>query len=341
MFDSFQKTFVTVFIIVLSCIFGACQSIQSQNAANNNARNNSAARSLDTYKWVQVAGQAGYKVGYNYPLYSIKDKLWAFHAEEIFSSPDGKAWTKAKLPSMRRDVYQSQYAKFGDAIYAFGRNTGNYEKMTFEPAVFRTTDMETWEILSVRSNLPARIFFDVVEFKGKLWLLGGFDTKNYYNDVWNSADGVTWTRVVEKAPWSERNTYGKILVFKDKLWLIGGGKIDQPPAEDVWNSEDGKSWTRVTEKMYSQPVLNGTPIVYDDRIWLLGVNRNDTFSNAMLVSADGKEWQERSAPWTPRGGVAAAVHDGKLYMTGGKYSVTENGQIKFIYSNDVWYMAAK
>ena len=27
-----------------------------------------------------------------------------------------------------------------------------------------------------------------------------------------------------------------------------------------------------------------------------------------------------------------------IFMTGGKYSVTENGNIKFIYSNDVWYM---
>jgi hypothetical protein len=324
-----KNSYLTAFLLVFVSTFnGACQASRSGGEATAaplpaNSQN---------YKWVKVTENAEYKTGYNYPLFSIKNKLWAFHAEEIFNSPDGKAWTKAKLPSMRRDVYRSQYAKFGDAIYAFGRNTGNYEKMTFEPAVFRTTDMETWEMLSVRSNLPQRIFFDVVEFKGKLWLLGGFDTKNYYNDV------VTWTRVAEKAPWSERNTYGKVLVFKDNLWLLGGGKIDQPPAEDVWNSDDGKTWTRVAEKMYSQPVLGGTPIVFDDKIWLLGVNRNDTFSNGMLVSADGKEWQERFAPWTPRGGVAAAVHDGKLYMTGGKYSVTENGRIKFIYSNDVWYM---
>ena len=26
-------------------------------------------------------------------------------------------------------------------------------------------------------------------------------------------------------------------------------------------------------------------------------------------------------------------------MTGGKYSITENGQIKFTYSNDVWYLS--
>jgi len=49
-------------------------------------------------------------------------------------------------------------------------------------------------------------------------------------------------------------------------------------------------------------------------------------------------WQEHSAPWTPRGGVAAWEFDGKLFMTGGKFSHTENGRIKFVYSNDVWAM---
>jgi len=34
--------------------------------------------------------------------------------------------------------------------------------------------------------------------------------------------------------------------------------------------------------------------------------------------------------------VQQRVFDGKLEMTGGKYSFPENGQITFIYSNDVW-----
>jgi hypothetical protein len=326
---------ILIFVSIACCIAGACQSAASSNPANfSNPANPSG-----DYKWIQVTDKAAYKPGYNYPLYSIKNKLWAFHAEEIFSSADdGKTWTKSKLPSIRRNLYEAQYARFGDAVYAFGRNSGNYEKMNFKPVVSRTADFEKWEVLTERSNLPGRIFMDIVEFKGKLWMLGGFDGKNYYNDVWNSADGVTWTRVAEKTPWEARNTYNRVVIFKDKLWLIGGGKIDQPPVDDVWNSEDGNNWTRVTEKMYTQSVLGGTPVVYDNKLWLLGINRNDTFSNGMLVSADGKEWKEEAAPWSPRGGIAACVHQGRLYMTGGKYSVTENGRIKFIYSNDVWYM---
>src|SRR5205807_8276371 len=64
------------------------------------------------------------------------------------------------------------------------------------------------------------------------------------------------------------------------------------------------------------------------------------FQNAVLVSGDGMNWTEQTAPWTTRCGVATCVYDGKLFMTGGKYSVTENGNIRFIYSNDVWYMTS-
>jgi len=39
--------------------------------------------------------------------------------------------------------------------------------------------------------------------------------------------------------------------------------------------------------------------------------------------------------------VQQRVFDGKLEMTGGKYSFPENGQITFIYSNDVWVMEKK
>ena len=98
-------------------------------------------------------------------------------------------------------------------------------------------------------------------------------------------------------------------------------------------------WERATDRLAARPVFGYSAIVYDGQIWLVGANRDGVFKNAMLVSSDGVNWTEQSAPWTPRGGVAACVYDGKLFMTGGKYSVTENGNIRFIYSNDVWYMS--
>jgi hypothetical protein len=200
----FRTFFIVLFLIFASFSAGACQT------ANRGPATEAAAQ----YNWFKVTDKAEYKPGYNYPLYSIKNKLWAFHAEDIFSSADeGRTWVKARLPSIRRSLYEAHYARFGDAVYAFGRNSGNYEKMSFMPVVSRTADFAEWEVLSEKSNLPGRIFVDIVEFKGKLWLLGGFDGKDYYSDVWNSADGITWTRVTEKAPWEARNTYNRVVGF--------------------------------------------------------------------------------------------------------------------------------
>jgi hypothetical protein len=86
--------------------------------------------------------------------------------------------------------------------------------------------------------------------------------------------------------------------------------------------------------------LGGTPIVFDDKLWLIGANRGDgSFSNALYVSADGADWQEQSAPWSPRGGAVVWLFGDKLYLTGGKYSEAGNGEIKFVYSNDVWALS--
>ena len=41
------------------------------------------------------------------------------------------------------------------------------------------------------------------------------------------------------------------------------------------------------------------------------------------------------APWSPRGGMAACVHQGNIFATGGKYGGTP-GKTEFVYSNDVW-----
>lgn len=89
--------------------------------------------------------------------------------------------------------------------------------------------------------------------------------------------------------------------------------------------------------------MGGTPVVFDNKLWLVGANRNDgNFASAVFVSGDGVNWQEQSAPWSRRGAVALWVFDDKLYMTGGKYSYTQpNGEIKFVYSNDVWAMGRK
>jgi hypothetical protein len=293
--------------------------------------------------WQEITAEAEFPQSYNYPVYVMNDGNLLALNQGGWRSGDGKNWTKTSLPESGLNPAYQKFVQFKGAVYALGALKGNYEKFTMDTKILRTTNGKSWETVAEKSNLPRRIFYGATVFKDKIWLVGGFDGKNYYNDIWNSADGVNWTRVAEKAAFSERNV-SKIIVFKDKMRIIGGGVIDGDKLlnsnsdKEIWSSGDGINWTQSANN--STDKLSGTPVVFDNKLWLVGGNRNDgNFANAIYVSVDGINWKERSAPWSPRGGTVAWVFKDKLFMTGGKYSFTKNGEITFVYSNDIWAMS--
>lgn len=293
------------------------------------------------YEWTNLTPAAEFPKSYNFPVFVIKGRMYAFSGGGVWSSNDGRSWSKTDLPSIRPDAYHTQYVQFRDAIYALGNNRGNYESIVFGSMVRRTDDLKQWKTIAERTDLPGRIFATLVVFRDKIWLIGGYDGNRFHNDVWNSSDGARWTRVVERAQWTPRASSSAV-VFNDRLWLLGGGVIDgmadRNPAskKEIWSSADGVTWERSSAEMPAMP--GGTPVVYDDQLWLVGANRDGSFGRSSLVTSDLRTWREETAPWSPRGGVATWVFHDKLFITGGKYSVTENGEIRFIYSNDVWVM---
>jgi hypothetical protein len=307
------------------------------------ASGNPPVETAPSYSWTRMSEGAAFPGSYNFSVFVAQNRMWAFHHEGVWHSADGRTWTKSSLPSIRRNVYVTRYVQFNNAIYALGQNQGNYRNISFGSTIRRTTDFKRWETLAGKSELPNRIFYGLVAFNGKIWLLGGFDGQGYYNDVWNSSDGAHWARVVEHAAWSPRNV-DTAAVFKNRIWVIGGGLIDGTPeanknaGREIWSSADGVNWALATDHM--PRTAGGSPIVFEGKLWLVGANRDGSFARASLVTDDGVTWREESAPWSPRGAVAVWVYDDQLFMTGGKYSVTENGNIRFIYSNDVWRMSS-
>jgi hypothetical protein len=291
------------------------------------------------YVWNEVTRAAQFPTGYNYPVFVLNGEMLALN-NGGWTSKDGANWTKTDLPESGLNSAYQKFVQFGGAVYALGAMQGNYLDFKLSTKISRTRDGKTWEVLSEKSNLPARVFYGAAVFKDKIWLVGGWDGKKYYNDVWNSADGVNWTRVTEKAAWSERTA--SIIVFKNKLLLIGGGVIDgdknvnPDSGNEFWTSEDGVNWTQI--KTNREKNRGGTPIVFDDKLWLVGANRGNEFQSGVLFSEDIKNWQEMKAPWSPRGAVAVWIFGDKLFMTGGKSSYVKNGETKFVYSNDVWAM---
>ena len=312
-------------LIILVALLIACSNPPS-GPGKQNTRSPGDNRS---YTWTKVLDSAEWKKSYNFQMLTVRDTLWTFHHDGNWYSANGTDWIKSPLTNSIANLAFLDYIMFKDAVLGLGHFEGNIEEFEFRPEIYRTTDLKHWTILSSESNLPQRFFYHPFVFQDKIWVIGGEDKNRKYSDIWNSDDGVSWKKVKDNSELGERSG-SQIVNLKGKLFLLNN---------DVWNSTDGLSWRKETDEILEgETVFGYSAVIYDNKIWLLGCNRNGQFSSQVLVSADGRTWKEEDAPWTPRGGIAATVYKNRIYMTGGKYGGTP-GNPDFRYSNDVWTLS--
>jgi hypothetical protein len=219
--------------------------------------------------------------------------------------------------------------------------------------VWNSTDGWTWTQIRPNTLTAAGIWEGrhcggYVVFHDKLWVVGGDPLlKHYQNDVWSSADGVTWEQATAKAPWGQRNLH-VTMVYDGKIWVMGGQMVPQfvpdvPEAfyNDVWSSTDGANWNQVTAHAPWSPrgMIQGS-VEFSGRMWLLGGGTYDTpahptrlFYNEVWSTADGAEWRkDADAPWAPRQYHSVAVFDNKMWVMAGYNDNTPERN-----RNDVWY----
>lgn len=304
----------------------ACSSV---SVATSNAQTTPPDSTSTPQIWVKVLDESPWPKSYNFQMFVIDGRLLTIHPQGTWFSSDSKTWTKSQLPNAISNQAFLDYVFFKDALHGLGYLNGNIERFTFKPEIYRTRDYKKWETISKNSNLPRRFFYHPFVFKDKIWIIGGEDKSTKYDDIWNSSDGINWVKQKSGLPFGARSG-SKIVELNDKLYLLNN---------DVWSSTDALSWDRVTSEIVKgEEIFGYAAVVFEQKIWLLGCNRNGQFSSQVIVSSDGKTWEGQDAPWSPRGGIAAAVFDNKLYITGGKYGGTPN-QPNFIYSNDLWALS--
>jgi hypothetical protein len=310
-------------------LFFSCQNTTKESKAST--VKSEEAQSDTSYTWTKLLDSAEWKKNYNFQMFSINDTLWTFHPDGTWHSTDGKKWTKSVLTNPIYNLAFLDYVYFKGSVYGLGYFKGNFDEFTFKPEIYKTNDFKSWTIISKSSNLPKRFFYHPFVFNNKIWIIGGEDKNTKYSDIWNSEDGINWIIQKENLPFGERSG-SQIVILNNTLYLLDN---------DVWTSADGLNWQKVIDEIVKDEQLFGySAQVFDNKIWLLGCNRNGQFSSQVLFSSDGKNWHTNTAPWLPRGGIAATVHKGKIYLTGGKYGGTPNHP-DFRYDNDVWTLEKK
>ena len=194
--------------------------------------------------------------------------------------------------------------------------------------VWSSTDGKAWTQDTRSAGWTPRLAAALVEFKGRMWILGG--TENYYfgdskslkNDVWSSADGKRWTRATDNAGWAPR-AYHQAAVLGDRMFVFGGGNYvpEYKAHNDVWSTTDGTHWKRVSDKAPWHPRLWFSSVVYRGHMWVLGGWSNNPSKNwgDAWYSRDGKTWTEYKAKttWKERHELSAYVMRDTLWIAGG------------------------
>jgi hypothetical protein len=219
-----------------------------------------------------------------------KGKMWIIggdvnqghYQNDVWNSTDGKTWTWVNkgrpVPWGPRALHYTLV--FRDKIWVIGGQT----MPAFSPAdevfyrdVWNTTDGIRWDrVEPVGTHWPARgMIGGSVVFQDQIWILGGgtYDTpktptRNFYNDVCSSPDGVHWKRHLESAPWAPRQ-YHEVAVFDEQMWVMEG--YYKSNRNDVWYSADGVHWQEVPDTPW-KPRHAASVFVHDNALWMVAGN---------------------------------------------------------------------
>lgn len=288
--------------------------------------------------WVQVASEAPWQPRDSQGEYAFDNKLWimggwfqSFEAppRDVWSSPDGKNWEQVTpaAPWLHSDLPMS--ITFKDRMWMMGGwYNGRLPGHSASNEVWSSTDGKNWKQVTKAAGWSPRLASALVEFQGKMWILGG--TENYYfgdaksvkNDVWFSEDGETWTQATANAPWSPR-AYHQAAVLNDRIYVFGGGNYvpEYHATNDVWSSADGVNWRQETAAAPWVPRLWFSSAVYRDHIFVIGGWHNDPSTNLgdIWYTRDGKEWKQliSKVVWKERHEHSALVFQDKLWVIGG------------------------
>lgn len=209
---------------------------------------------------------------------------------------------------------------FNDSLWLFGGWTPNRAS-----SVYNSNNGVDWYFIN-DAPWPKRNLTEVVSFKGKIFIIGGYGNAGLLNDVWSSVDGRNWTLEVQNAPFGKRCSFG-LVEFKKQLILIGGIGEGGLHYNDIWVSDNGVDWRCLVSKSKWEERGAFGCVVFKNKIFLIGggiYDENYVWNvkknfNDVWESSDGVNWQlvNRSCPFPARRFLSSTVFKDKILIFGG------------------------
>ncbi len=310
------------------------------------------------YKWQCVTKNAAFAPRDGAGALVYKDKMWLIGGwnpkeeakeffpricnNEVWSSVNGKDWILEKPNTFSfRDKTFNRYQDWEGrhtAGYVIHKNKmwivgGDENQGHYQFDVWNSEDGKNWNYVNLKKRVPwgPRALHHTVVFQDKIWVMGGQTIPDFadadelfYNDVWNSENGIDWQQVTTGAPWKPRGTIGGNAVFKDRIWILGGATYatsEHPETlkyNDIWSSADGVNWECHLEAAPWKARIYHDVAVFDNKMWVLEGFYDDNNQNDVWYSEDGVSWTEvPDTPWKPRHAASVFVFQNALWMVAG------------------------
>jgi leucine-zipper-like transcriptional regulator 1 len=223
--------------------------------------------STDGKRWRVFEHDAAWGVRYQAADASYRGALWRVAGfvqdgnrrtpmNDVWRSTDGRHWERVLSAAPWPPRAGGHLVVLRDTLFLIGGEP-------HDDQIWITTDGKTWLGREAR-ELPSANPQNVVAFHDSLWIIGRGQWENATNDVWVSADGEKWNRVLQHATWSVR-TGPSASVLGGRIWVVAGFGHN-----DVWYSLDGRHWTRHSSDLPGPPRGTKYSTVFQDRLWVVG-----------------------------------------------------------------------
>ncbi|MBU2638622.1 MAG: PGF-pre-PGF domain-containing protein [Nanoarchaeota archaeon] len=248
---------------------------------DNSAYYNDVWYSTDGNTWVEATSSAEWAARSGHQLVIKSDgSLWLFGGSysgirhnDVWNSTDGVTWTLVNSSAAweNRSYFQSVVTS-DDVMWLIGGENASNPDTFRKGDVWNSSNGADWFLVNETAFPVRRDHAAVTGDNDRIWVMGGHNSTNTYNDIWYSDDKVNWLAGnTTEVPWSPRHGLSAAYTPSDKrIWLTGGyDSVSLAEVNEVWYTQDGSNWTQAastnpwTARRYHSTVVlpNGTMLI--------------------------------------------------------------------------------